>query len=327
MATDVLKEQLTKYLTDAHSIEQQALAQMKVAPQLAGDERIARLFADHLAETEAHERLIAERLKAHGTQPSKLKDLAGTATGTCLAAFAAAQPDTPGKLLVHAYSYEHMEEAAYRLLGPLAEQAGDAETADVANRIGAQEHAMGERLAECFGLATDAALNALAPADLQEQVSKYLADAHAIEQQSLKLLDRAKDMVGPPALATTYSQHHTETEEHQRLIESQLDGRGSSGLTMLKDRALGLGAHGFGLFFRAQPDTPAKLAAFVYAFEHLEIGAYEMLERVALRAMDTGVQSLAGHIRGEERAAAEKVWDLLDQALAASLEEQGVGVR
>ena len=35
MATDI-QEQLTKYLIDAHSIEEQALAQLRTAPKLAG---------------------------------------------------------------------------------------------------------------------------------------------------------------------------------------------------------------------------------------------------------------------------------------------------
>ena len=37
MAPNDLDEQVTKYLTDAHSIEQQALEQMKRAPDIAGD--------------------------------------------------------------------------------------------------------------------------------------------------------------------------------------------------------------------------------------------------------------------------------------------------
>ena len=43
---------------------------------------------------------------------------------------------------------------------------------------------------------------------------------------------------------------------------------------------------GYATIFGAQPDTPAKLAGFAYAFEHLEIGAYELLRRVAQRAGD-----------------------------------------
>ena len=39
-----LDEQLTKYLTDAHAIEEQALVQMKMAPKIAGDPEIATAF-------------------------------------------------------------------------------------------------------------------------------------------------------------------------------------------------------------------------------------------------------------------------------------------
>jgi ferritin-like metal-binding protein YciE len=42
-----LDEQLTKYLTDAHSIEEQALVQMRSAPKLAGDPEIASAFERH----------------------------------------------------------------------------------------------------------------------------------------------------------------------------------------------------------------------------------------------------------------------------------------
>src|SRR5947209_14661758 len=135
MTVHTLEEQLTKYLTDAHAIEQQALPQLKLAPRLAGDPEIARSFADHLPETETHERLARDRLEARGAKPSTLKDLAGTLTGPGFAAFAAAQPDTPGKLVAHAYSYEHMEEAAYRAVAPLAYRVGDADTSATAERI------------------------------------------------------------------------------------------------------------------------------------------------------------------------------------------------
>ena len=46
--TDI-QEQLTKYLTDAHSIEEQALAQLRSAPDLAGDPDAEGALADKLA--------------------------------------------------------------------------------------------------------------------------------------------------------------------------------------------------------------------------------------------------------------------------------------
>ena len=47
-----IDEQLVKYLSDAHSIEEQALQQLRAAPDAAGDPELARIFREHLAETE-----------------------------------------------------------------------------------------------------------------------------------------------------------------------------------------------------------------------------------------------------------------------------------
>src|SRR5438270_9392932 len=109
MSPNDLNEQLIKYLTDAHSIERQALVQMKAAPAMAGDAEIASAFEQHRSETEEHERLVDERLRALGAKPSKVKDIAGAVTGMGFGLFAKVQPDTPGKLVAHAFSYEHME--------------------------------------------------------------------------------------------------------------------------------------------------------------------------------------------------------------------------
>jgi ferritin-like metal-binding protein YciE len=81
-----------------------------------------------------------------------------------------------------------------------------------------------------------------------------------------------------------------------------------------------MGAINWGGFFGAQKDTPAKLAMFAYAFEHLEIGGYEQLARVAQRAGDEESAGVAGRILPEERAAAEKLFAAFPAALDASLE-------
>jgi ferritin-like metal-binding protein YciE len=326
VAPENLREQLVKYLTDVHSIEEQALAQVKTAPKIAGDPHIAQAFNDHLVETESHERLVRERLEAHGAKPSRVKDLAGSLTGKGFGAFAMAQPDTPGKLVVHAFSYEHMEEAAYELLGRVAERAGDEDTVLTAREIERQEEGMGDRLASCFDRAVNAALSELDPDDLQAQLDKYLADAHAIEAQALELLEKGPQLAGAGELTTVYLDHRLETQEHQRLIEGRLNARGDTP-SMVKDAVLRLGALNWGGFFQAQPDTPAKLAAFAYAFEHLEIGSYEMLRRVAARVGDEQTVQVTDAILIEEETAAERIRSLFDLALDASLNEQGVAVR
>src|SRR3954447_15905799 len=118
-------EQLIKYLADAHSIEEQALQQMKQAPGLAGNPALAQAFEQHLAETEKHERLTRERLEALDASPSKFKDLAMKVGGQGCAWVARSRPDTTGKLVAHGCSYEALELASYELLLRVALQVGD----------------------------------------------------------------------------------------------------------------------------------------------------------------------------------------------------------
>src|SRR5436190_22385327 len=153
-----IREQLTKYLTDVHSIEVQALAQLERAPQIAGDERLESAFREHLAETEGQERIVREQLAARGADTSTLKDIAGRVGGWAMIAFARLNPDTPGKLTAHAFSYEHMELAAYELLARVARRGRDEAVVELANRIGRQEQAMAERLAGNFDAAVPASV-------------------------------------------------------------------------------------------------------------------------------------------------------------------------
>ena len=99
---------------------------------------------------------MRERLEARGADPSKTKDLVARAGGIGMLLFARSQPDTPGKLTAHAFSYEHMEIAAYDLLALIADRAGDRETAHVARSIREQESDMAARLAAGFDRAVEA---------------------------------------------------------------------------------------------------------------------------------------------------------------------------
>jgi len=318
-----IDEQLVKYLADAHSIEEQALQQLRGAPQASGDSDIAAIFRDHLTETEGHERAIRGRLEAHGASASKVKDLLMRVGGAGFLLFARAQPDTPGKLVAHAYSYEHLELAAYELLIRVAERARDAETVREAQRIRDEEQAMGERLAASFDAAVAASLRELSPDDLREQLRKYLADAHAIEAQAIQLLEQAPESAGDPELARAYAKHLEETRGHQRLVEQRLDALGGDP-SSLKDTAMRAGGLSWGAFFESHPDTPGKLAAFAYAFEHLEIAAYEELKRVAQRVDDGDTVRVADEILAEERAAATSLARSFDRAAAAALDAVGV---
>jgi ferritin-like metal-binding protein YciE len=320
---DEIHEQLTKYLTDAHSIEEQALAQLRDAPELAGDPELAQAFREHLGETEGHERTVRRLLEVRDANPSRVKDAVMSAGGKGFLLFARLQPDTPGKLAAHALSYEGLELASYELLLRVAERAGEEEIVDAARRIGADERKMMELLESLFDESVAASLRELAPDDLRDQLRKYLADAHAIEEQAIQLLARAPKIAGSSRLAELYADHLAETRDHAELVAERLRALGGDPST-LKDAALRLGALNWGAFFQGHPDTGGKLAAFAFAFEHLEIGGYEQLRRVAQRVGDEETAALAENVLAEERSAAEKIARHFDEAAAVALEQQGV---
>ena len=110
--------------------------------------------------------------------------------------FAVSQPDTPGKLAAHAYSYEHLELAGYELLAHLARGEGDERTERLATRIGAQEAAMARRIAGLFDETAGMAAAERPEADLRSRLVRYLKEAHAIESQARVLLSRARRIGG-----------------------------------------------------------------------------------------------------------------------------------
>jgi UDP-glucose 4-epimerase len=313
-------EQLVKYLADVHSIELQALAQLRAAPQIAGDERLCQAFEQHLIETEVQERRVRERLEALGGEPSTLKDAAGATGGWGMVAFAASQPDTPGKLAMHAFSYEHMELAAYELMKRLAERAGDEETARMAADIAAEEERMAERLELSFDTVVEVSLAVVDSDQLDSALLAYLRDVHALEGQGEELLEAGAKRVEDEQLEAAFRDHLDETSRHRERIASLLDERGARP-SMVKDAILKAGGLNLSAFFGAQPDSTTKLAGFAFAFEHLEIAAYELLRRVAARVGDEGVVATAEEILAEERRAAERVaesWDRPDVPLGVA---------
>jgi nucleoside-diphosphate-sugar epimerase/ferritin-like metal-binding protein YciE len=305
------EEKLVRQLANVHAIGQQALVQMRRAPLLVGDEELAAIFATHAGETEAHEQLLRERLRAHDADV--LDGAAERAGGIGMAVFAASEPDTPAKLIAHAFSYEHMEIAAYELLRKTAEEAGDNATAAIASQIGEEAQRMADRLEGSFDLVVDASLNGGGELDLAILLDRCMADVHAIEKQGLQLLEMGPRVIEDEALQRFFATHLRESEEHEAMMRERIEARGVKP-AKASDAVLQLTGMQVGAFFAAQPETTAKLVGFVSAFEHLEIAAYELLVRIARRTGDQKVAGVAERVLAEERTAVE----VLAQAAAGS---------
>jgi ferritin-like metal-binding protein YciE len=216
-----------------------------------------------------------------------------------------------------------MEHAAYELLQRVADRAGDRETADVARTIAEQEIAMANRIDSLWDVSVEASLREKDADDLREEVARYLRDAHALENQSIQLMQAGPKIVKEGDLAKLFSDHLDETLAQQKALEARLEAHDSSP-SKLQDAALRLGALNWGAFFGSQPDTPAKLAGFAHAVEYLEVGGYEQLWRVADRAGDQETVRVVQRILGEERAAAEAIAVHWDDAVDLTLAERGL---
>ena len=311
-------EEVVALLSDMYSVELQALAQLARAPKLAREASLAFMFEQHSHETEQQAELVRTRLEELGGSSSTLKNAVMKLGGRGFLLFARVMPETPGRLVAHAYAYEAMEWAGYEVLERLAEQSSDVETADVARAIGAQERAMMARLEQHFDVAEAVSHRGKRAIDMMEDVVRHLTEVHALEMQSLQLLAKSEHIAGSEVLTQVYREHLEETHDHARLIElrlRQLCAKPSK----LKDAALRFGAMNWGLFFQAQRDTPAKLAVFAYAVEHLEIAAYELLRRTAIRACDEQTHHLCERILPDELAMAARLEQGFDAAVEAAL--------
>jgi ferritin-like metal-binding protein YciE len=206
------------------------------------------------------------------------------------------------------------------LLKRLAERAGDEETARMAADIAAQEGRMAERLEQSFDTAVEVSLAAVDADQLDSALLAYLRDVHALEGQAEKLLKAGAGRVDDEDLQEAFRDHLDETQRHRKRVEGLLEERGA-GPSLVKDAMLKAGGLNLSAFFGAQPDSTAKLAGFAFAFEHLEVAAYELLARVAARAGDDAVVTAAEEILAEERRAAERVaesWNRPDVPLGVA---------
>ena len=77
-------------------------------------------------------------------------------------------------------------------------------------------------------------------------------------------------LTGFDTLAEIFRAHLDETRHQQAVIEDRLRAH-DSGPSRFQSTAMRVGGLNIGAFFGAQPDTPAKLAGFAFAFEHLEL--------------------------------------------------------
>jgi ferritin-like metal-binding protein YciE len=160
---------------------------------------------------------------------------------------------------------------------------------------------------------------------LQQKLADYVEDAHAMEQNDLKMIDSMISTTDDPQMKEMLENHKRETEEHERRLRARLDalGRGTSA----RKQAQAVGAALLkGVGDVARGDKAGKNARDGYTAEHMEIAAYQLLERLAQKAGDTDTAEVARQNRADEEQMARRLDQSWDRTLELTLEENGIRV-
>ena len=163
---------------------------------------------------------------------------------------------------------------------------------------------------------------------LRAKLIDYVQNVHAMEQNVLLMLDSMIVTTNDEEIVRLLKRHKEESRRQlQRLGERLKALGGGPGLVSVgKDLAAIGAAQAKGLADVFRSDKPVQNARDAFVTEHLEIAAYEVLERLAERAGDEATAAVARENRAEEVAMAKRISENWDRFLDLALAEQGVRV-
>jgi ferritin-like metal-binding protein YciE len=158
---------------------------------------------------------------------------------------------------------------------------------------------------------------------LQEKLLDYIQDAHAMESNVLQMLDSMIANTDDELMLEMLTHHREETERHEARLAGRLDALGSDTSTRKQAQSV-IGGAMKSMVDSVRGDKAGKNARDGFMTEHVEIAAYELLERLALRAGDAETAEVARSNRADEEAMAQKIAGSWDHVLDLTLAEAGV---
>jgi ferritin-like metal-binding protein YciE len=161
---------------------------------------------------------------------------------------------------------------------------------------------------------------------LRAKLIDYVQNVHALEQNVLLMLDSMIVTTKDEEIVRLLKRHKEESRRQQERLGERLKALGGGpGLASVgKDLAAIAAAQVKGIADLWRSDKPVQNARDAFVTEHLEIAAYEMLERLAERAGDSETAAVARQNRAEEEAMAQRIAENWDRFLDLALAEQGI---
>jgi ferritin-like metal-binding protein YciE len=160
---------------------------------------------------------------------------------------------------------------------------------------------------------------------LRQKLVDYIEDAHAMEQNVSRMLDSMISTTEGPETTEMFEHHKEETERQESRLRERLDALGAGTSTRKQAQTIGA-ALVKGDADVVRGDQAGKNARDGYTTEHLEIAAYQLLERLAERAGDTETAEVARQNRTEEEEMARKIDANWDRFLDLTLTENDIRV-
>ncbi|MDQ6691473.1 MAG: ferritin-like domain-containing protein [Candidatus Dormibacteraeota bacterium] len=158
---------------------------------------------------------------------------------------------------------------------------------------------------------------------LGNKLIDYLQDALAMEHTVLRQLDVSILTSRDADLLVELKRHRAQTQTHARRIRERLESFGAT-VSLRRQMESVVTALMKGGVDMMRGDKPSQNLRDGFVTEHLEIAAYETLERLALRAGDAKTASVARRNRADEVAMARKLGARWDRALELTLSDSGI---
>jgi ferritin-like metal-binding protein YciE len=160
---------------------------------------------------------------------------------------------------------------------------------------------------------------------VNEELVKHIDEAHAMEQNVLRMLDGMISTTDDPEILRELEHHKIETEGHAERMKQRLEAHGATP-SVVKQAGGILGALAKMPLDMIRGEKAGRNARDGFATEHMEIASYELLKRVAEKANDTETVTACDEIIGQEQAMADTIAANWDKFAELSLRENGVSV-
>ena len=160
---------------------------------------------------------------------------------------------------------------------------------------------------------------------LHDQLVKHIDEAISMEENVKRMLDGMIMTTDDPGVIDLLEHHKIETEEHSQRLRARLRAHGASP-SIVREATGILGALAKLPLDIVRGEKAGRNARDGYATEHMEIAAYQLLERIAVRAGDDETAEVARLNRAEEEAMAQKLDEHWDHFAELSLREEGAVV-